>query len=183
MLKSIRRSLVMGVVLSLAFGFLYFYHARRDAALVTTAGTASAVVMQHQPINSNDKPLYLRCDYSFNVNGEPYVGHAVCPPQGGNAAKAALLDLAGARPMSTATVYYDPADPEFNSLTDFGVQGERDSLRAKMCFGLAAACLVCVLVLPMLTATVSKPNEGVIVDDQGTVIYPDKISKGSNDSD
>ena len=81
-----------------------------------------------------------------------------------------------------ATVYYDPANPATNSLTDFGKKSANDYLIARALFGIAVALIVFTALGAVLAANANKGSGGIVVDAQGTVIYPDKIPSGLQES-
>jgi hypothetical protein len=174
--NSLVGSLLMGSLVAFVYGGVCLYRVRQDAALAKTEATATAQLRLHSQSGKNQGFDSLRCDYSFRVDDNPYQGYGMCPPQPiDRSVKGALLDLAGLLPNPSATVYYDPANPDTNSLTEFGARRGADSLKANVSFGLGVALLILVLVGVLYAGSISRPNEGIAVDTEGTVIYPDQI--------
>jgi hypothetical protein len=172
---SIVGSLVLGSVLAFAYGGLSLYEARQDSLLALTESTATAQLRLHAETSKNQDIDSLRCDYTFMVNGNFYQGYGMCPAQGADhSVKGALLGLAGVLQNATATVYYDPANPSTNSLTEFGAKRARDDLKAEVSFGLGVVLLILVLAGMVFVQSPADANEGMMVDGEGTVIYPDK---------
>lgn len=178
-MKSILGSLALGLLLALAYGALSLYQASRDNAIAPNEATATAYIHQHYGTSANHASNTLRCDYSFSVNGTPYVGHSPCSTAGST--KEALEDLAGLRPDTNSTVYYDPNDPTTNSLVEFGARVGDDYMRAKVGFALAAACILFLGIGIVITAKAGQSGGGMMVDAQGTMLYPDQIKSDPDD--
>jgi hypothetical protein len=178
-LKSILGTLALGLILALAYGVLGLYEAGRDKAVAPNEATASASV--NHVGNSHAKGR-SRCIYTFDVDGNPYGGHG-CPAN--SAASSAIEEaeeMVGARPATTATVYYDPNDPTYNSLVDFSVKADNDSMKARVAFGLAAGCVLLLVIGVVIAAKASQPGGGgIMVDAQGTMLYPDQIKSDPDD--
>jgi hypothetical protein len=123
-----------------------------------------------------------KCDYSFSVEGVSYRGYESCPLQSADdPVKAEILDLAGVLLKTSATVYYDPANPSTNSLTEFGAISERDYLYAKLSIGIGAMLVFLVMIGALIVPSVKTEgvrSGGIVVDAEGTVIYPDEINAG-----
>lgn len=172
---SIVGSLVLGSVLAFAYGGLSIYEARQDSALALTESTATAQLRLHAETSKNQDIDSLRCDYTFMVNGNFYQGYGICPQQDADrSVKGTLLGLAGILQNSSATVYYDPANPSTNSLTEFGAKRARDDLKANVSIGLGIVLLILVLAGMLYTRSPANANGGIMVDAEGTVVYPDK---------
>jgi hypothetical protein len=174
--KSLVGSVALAAFLALVYGGICLYEVGQDAGLAANEVRTTAQIRVH-PEASNSQPLdALRCDYNFSVNGVPYVGHGMCPVQEDEPSlKGLVLDAAGVLQKSSVTVYYDPADPSTNSMTEFGAKQAVDGLRAKVSLGLGAGLLVFV-VLGLLVVPGGKSTPGgIVVDNEGTVLYPDKI--------
>jgi len=175
-MKSILGTLALGLLLALAYGALSLYKVSRDKAIAPNEGTVPDVYMQRYNSQTSGPN---RCVYSFNVDGNPYGGRGNCPIDG--SAKDVAEDLAGLRPSSTATVYYDPSDPSTNSLVDFSVKAGVDYMKAKVAFGLAAGCLLLLGIGVVIAAKASQPGGGIVVDALGTTIYPDHVKSDPGD--
>jgi hypothetical protein len=172
-LKSILGSLTLGLFLTLAYGALGLYEVSRDKAIAPNEGIAPNVGMQHSFSNTTGA---LRCTYGFRVGDNIYGGHGLCPTDGtANSIKGSLGSLL-VPPNSTATVYYDPNDPSYNSLVDFSVKADNDSMKARLGFGLAAGCVLLLVIGVVIAGKASQPGGGIVVDSQGTMIYPDQIN-------
>jgi hypothetical protein len=180
-MKSILGTLTLGLFLSLAWGALSLYQVSRDKAVAPNQATASASVNHMGNSHANGRS---RCIYTFDVDGNPYGGHG-CPAN--SAASSAIEEaeeMVGARPETTATVYYDPNDPSYNSLVDFSVKADNDSMKARFAFGLAAGCVLLLVIGVVIAARASQPgggDGGIMVDAQGTMLYPDQIKSDPDD--
>lgn len=177
-MKSILGSLTLGLFLALAYGVLGLYEVSRDKAIASNEGIIPDVVMQHSFSNTTGA---LRCTYGFSVGDNLYGGHGSCPTDGtANSIKGSVGSLL-VPPNSTATVYYDPNDPSYNSLLDFSVKADNDSRKARLGFGLAVVCAVLLGIGVVIAGKASQPGGGIVVDSQGTTIYPDQININSDD--
>ena len=179
--KSLVGSMILVSLIALAYGGVCIYTARQDAALAGNAGTAAAQVYLHPP--SQTRPwASSRCDYTFTVNGNFYQGYGMCPQQdAAHPVKGVLLGPDGVFQNSSATVYFDPANPSTNSLLEFGMKAESDYLRGKVLIAVGVTLLIFLGVGALYAITPGSTSEGVVVDSEGTVIYPDKIDSGQEE--
>jgi hypothetical protein len=68
---------------------------------------------------------YYSCSYDFRVDNSLYFGRRDCPQWIIDQTVKGRFSRAVAAPPGTyASVYYDPADPSFNSLLDFNAQSQ-----------------------------------------------------------
>jgi len=162
-------------VFAFAYGGLCIYTARRASALAHNEGITTGQVWVHDQSKKSDAFDFLRCDYAFWVNGSHYRGHAICPRQTDHSVTGTLENLAGILQNPSVTVYYDPADPTFNSMTEFGVKSVYDYRKAKISFLAGLALLIFTVVGASYFASANKASQGIVVDFKGTVIYPDQI--------
>ena len=183
--KSIAGSLILGAVIAFALGGGCFYEAKQYAALAPNESTATAHLNLRYQSSRNKSYARPKCDYSFSVEGVSYRGYETCPFQSADdPVKGEILDLAGVLLKSSATVYYDPANPSTNSLTEFGAMSERDYLYAKLGIGvgsiLSFLVIVGALIVPSVPSvkTEGARSGGIVVDAEGTVIYPDELKAG-----
>lgn len=172
-LKSLVGSMALGAVAALVYGASCLYSASQDDARAKVEQTAVAAIYVHEQ-GSDPQPLdALRCDYHFSVNGNPYVGHTICPRPSGEHPKQELAKaLVGILDTPTITVYYLPNDPMVNSAVEFGAKKATDTLRAEMSFGLGGG-LIFLLAVGMLVMP-GAGGGGEIVDAEGGVIRPEK---------
>jgi hypothetical protein len=183
--KSIAGSMILGSIIAFALGVGCFYEAKQYAALAPNESTATAHLNMRYQSNRNKSYARPKCDYSFIVEGVSYRGYESCPLQSADdPVKGEILDLAGVLLKTSATVYYDPADPSTNSLTEFGATSERDYLYAKLSIGVGVMLVFLValgaLIVPGVPSvkTEGVRSGGIVVDAEGTVIYPDEINAG-----
>ncbi|MGA2352600.1 MAG: hypothetical protein ABSF70_19360 [Terracidiphilus sp.] len=188
-LKSVAGSLILGAVIAFALGVMCFYEAKQYAALAPNESTATAHLNMRFQSNRDKGYTRHKCEYSFSVEGASYHGYENCPLQSADdPVKGELLDYAGVLLNSSATVYYDPANPSTNSLTEFGAMSERDYLYAEL--GIGAGTILSFLVIIGALIVPSTKTEGgrsgrkggIVVDAEGTVIYPDEINSGRQES-
>ena len=173
--KSIAGSFILGMVIAFSYGGFCIYTASQDAALVQSEATTIAHVSKMSSVKSNNSNWNDKCLYSFEVNGTVYAGHEICPDWKTNASvKGILTDLAGLSPDFSATVYYDPADPSTNSLMEFGAKSESDYIRARLSIGVGVIFIILLVLGAAVVSNLSNGNGGIVVDAEGTVIYPDK---------
>jgi hypothetical protein len=145
---------LISLLIVFSFGGYCIYRAMQyDNAM---SGERSTITHVHK--YDNIKHSY--CEYSFTVDGVAYGGRDC--PQG------------IASGYSDASVYYDPSNPSMNALEEFGVASKRWYQYAALC--LCVGCIAIGFVLFGGTYANSKRgNGGIVVDAEGTVIYPDKI--------
>jgi hypothetical protein len=187
--KSIAGSMILGAVIAFALGGGCFYEAKQYAALAPNESTATAHLNMRLESNRNKSYSRHKCDYSFSVEAVTYHGYENCPLQNGdNPVKGEILDYAGVLLNSSATVYYDPANPSTNSLTEFGALSERDYLYAKLGIGVGSILSFLVIIGALIVPSAnpeggrSRRSGGIVVDAEGTVIYPDEINAGQQES-
>lgn len=190
--KSIAGSLILGAVIAFALGGGCFYGAKQYAALAPNESTATAHLIMRIQSNRNKSYTRSKCDYSFSVEGVTYHGYENCPLQSADdPVKGEILDYAGVLLNSSATVYYDPANPSTNSLTEFGATSERDYIYAKLGIGVGVMLVFFLVLGALLARSVpganpeggrSRRSGGIVVDAEGTVIYPDEINSGRQES-
>lgn len=173
--KSIAGSFILAMIVAFAYGGFCIYSANQDSALAQSEGSTTARVSRHTQTSNNQTSWSYKCDYSFVVNGAIYHGYENCPDlKSAASAKGTLMDLAGPPQNFTLSVYFDPSDPSTNSLTDFGAKSESDSLRARLSMGIGVIFIILLFLGSVVVSNVSKGNGGIVVDPEGTVIYPDK---------
>jgi hypothetical protein len=166
--------LILLSVFAFAYGGLCIYTARRARALAYKEATTTGTAWVHES-KKPDAFDFLQCDYAFWVNGLNYQGHGICPRQTDHSVTGTLENLAGILQKPSVTVYYDPADPTFNSMTEFGAKSVYDYKKAKLSFLAGAALLIFTVVGASYFASANKASQGIVVDFKGTVIYPDQI--------
>jgi len=173
--RSVSGSLVLLSLLAFGYGGLCIYTAKRDIALAPNESVASGQARFHP--QSKDPNIFdsLRCDYTFSANGNYYNGHGFCPKQTDHSATATVEILAGVLPNANVTVYYDPADPTFNSMIAFVAKSAYDYKKAKIAFGVGVVLLLFSIVGSLLLAGLKNGSQGIIVDSERTVIHPEQI--------
>jgi hypothetical protein len=173
--KSIAGSFLLGMVIAFAYGGYCYYKASQDSALAQNESTTIAHVSRMSRVSSNNSNWSGKCIFSFVVNGTSYAGHEICPDRKTDASsQETLMDIAGNGQDFTATVYYDPADPSTNSLLEFGARSESDSIRARLSIGVGVIFIILLVLGAAVVSNLSKGDGGIVVDAEGTVIYPDK---------
>jgi hypothetical protein len=187
--KSIAGSMILGAVIAFALGGFCFYEAKQYAALAPNESTATAHLNMRYQSSRNKSYARPKCDYSFSVEGVSYRGYEYCPLQSpDDPLKGEILDLAGVLLKTTATVYYDPANPSTNSLTEFSAMSERDYLYAKLSIGVGVILIIFLALGALLAPSAnteggkSRRSGGIVVDAQGTVIYPDELNAGQQEN-
>jgi hypothetical protein len=176
-------SLILGSVIGFALGGLCVYEATSYAALAQRESTTTASVTQMQQAGSHRSSADYTCYYSHTVNEIEYSWQTSCLPKlSGNSIKETLEVAAGLSQTYTATVYYDQADPSTGSPTEFGAQRERSYLFAKVPFGVGVMLIVLAVLGAVVASSSSKGGGGIIVDAEGTVIYPDQMDSGGRES-
>jgi hypothetical protein len=180
-LKPILGSLVLGLFLSLAFAAVSLCTVSRDKAIAPNEAMATATV--HPRYGSRSTSIsYMRCNYTFEAGGNDYWGNGLCPSDvAASLTKSALEGLPFVRPATTATVYYDPNNPAINSLVEFSAKAANDYLKAKVGFGLAVVCILLLGMGVVIAARMSQPGGAIMVDTQGTMLYPDQIKSDPDD--
>jgi hypothetical protein len=179
--RSLVGSLLLASVIALAYGCLCIYTARRDIALAQNESSTTGQATLHPRSRNSSLFNPVRCDYTFIVDGSFYWGHGMCPEQTDHSLKGTLQNLAGILQNQTVTVYYDPANPGTNSLMEFGAKSEYDYRKAKLSFAGGVAFLLILAAGSLYFASLSKANRGIVVDSEGTVIYPDEIDSSQKE--
>jgi hypothetical protein len=172
--ESLGGYLILLSLFAFAYGGSCIYTARRASALAHNEGTTFGIVSVHES-KKPDLFAFLQCDYAFWVNGTYYRGHGICPEQTDHSVTGTLQNLAGMLQQTSVTIYYDPADPVFNSMMEFGAKSVYDYRKAKLSFLAGAALLIFTVVGALYFGIANKANPGIVVDFKGTVIYPDQI--------
>lgn len=168
------------LLLTLAFvcaGICVFKAREFASAAANERTTVAHVVSVYHSIFRGLRFNYYSCSYNFTIDGSLYIGLSDCPQWIiDDAIKERYLG-SGAVPSGTdATVYYAPADPSVNSLLEFSAASQIANRCAVPWIGLGAL-IVLPFIFGRMLAT-AKGRGGVVVDAQGTVIYPE-ISPGS----
>ena len=115
---------VSPMIIGIVFGI---YMARGNWAIAKRQQTAYGTISAHQPSNHD------RYQYTFLADGRPYTGSETRAKN--------ELEL-GQRVL----VYYDPANPAQNALTDFAVFGDRNLIPIPL-FLISAAVMAMVIAL------------------------------------
>jgi hypothetical protein len=120
------------------------------------------------------------CKYDFSIDNRSLRGDGVCPDISTyDLIKVELSNSVRDLPGPDATVYYDPADPSINSLTEFSARRETEYRNGIGWIGLGIVCTLPFVLLVALNATKNKKNKRVFVDARGTVIDPNEVDLGS----
>lgn len=123
---------------------------------------------------------FYSCSYGFIVAGEPYVGRGDCPQLSASDGSSPILwDSGGTLVGANVAVYYDPAEPSLSSLVDFSTMSRREYRYMIPWDCLAISILLAAVFFALLDANEKKPAGAVIVDNKGTVIYPEAIDIGT----
>jgi hypothetical protein len=183
--KSIAGSMILGAIIAFALGGVCIYEAKQYDALAPHESTATAHLNIRYQYNRDRRSWRPKCDYSFSVEGTTYRGSENCPRQSAdNPLKGEILDFSGVLLNSSATVYYDPSDPSTNSLTEYGAKSEISYLYAKLSFGVGAMLVFLIVLGALLVPSANTESGsngksgGIVVDAEGTVIYPDAMNSG-----
>jgi hypothetical protein len=157
------------------------YTAREFASAAPSERTTTAhVVSVEHHIFRYLRFNFYSCTYSFNVERFFYVGVSDCPQWiAHDAVSGKYSDSAWTPAGANATVYYDPADPSVNSLLGFSAASENAYRDAVPCIGIGALIIFFFVFERLLEANEKRGNGGVVVDAEGTVIYPEEIGLGS----
>lgn len=183
--KGLAASMVLGMIAAFAYGGFCIYVAMHYEAIAPNQGTATTYTFATNRSNSSEFIGGPDCNYTFVVNGSRYFGQGECPRQSGDNARNSdagrLLGLAGDLKIAETTVYYDPADPSNNGLTDFNARSEGVYLKAKVSIGLGIVVILLLVLGAVLISKTSQGDGGIVVDAEGTVIYPDRLFSGGPD--
>jgi phosphate/sulfate permease len=170
--RSIVSSLSLFSILAFVYSGLCLYTARRDIALAPNESTTTGQAQVRRQSKNRNPFDYLRCDYTFMVNGSFYRGYGICPNQSDPSVKGALENFAGLLQNQRVTVYYDPADPTLNSMMEFDVESAYDYKKAKL-YSIVGVVLLVIAVGASFFVSANNASQGIVVDSEGTVIYPD----------
>jgi hypothetical protein len=103
-----------------------------------------------------------------------------CSQQGAyDSIKAKLSNTVRVLPIPNATVYYDPANPSLNSLTEFSARSKFEYRRAIGGIGIGLFICLPLVFVAALEATKNKRNRRQYVDSRGTVIVTEDIDFSS----
>lgn len=134
-MRSFRGRMTLLSLLLLLLGVWEIYTAKIDLGLTANARTTRGTVKFDPQRRNNSDTLFntltLRCDFYFEVDGSPYVGHEVCPKQMTASSKSSPMDYVGG-PVQSVTVYYDPSNPSTNTMMDFAAKSKWDSTKAEL---------------------------------------------------
>jgi hypothetical protein len=171
--KSIAGNVILGTLIAFAYGGYCIHDGMQDAALAQNETSISVHVHK-----SGSLGLIL-CGYSYGENGYTTFVEGKCPDQiSTDSVKGALVDVADLPEDFTATMYLNPADPSTRSYTDYGAKSESEYQRAKLSIGVGVIIIVLFVLGTVFASKPSKSAEGIVVDNKGTVIYPDKMNSG-----
>jgi hypothetical protein len=119
------------------------------------------------------------CDYSFNIDRELYSGRDDCPEASADdSAKGSLWGSAGNWLGSKVPVHYDPSNPSLNSLTDFNAASERSYRNAASSLLIGVLATILAFLGVIFAANEKRGKGGIMVDNYGTVIYPEELDIG-----
>ena len=186
--KGLAGSMVLAVIAAFAYGGFCIYAAMQLEAIAPNQGTTTTYTFATSRSSGSEFIEGPICNYAFVVNGSRYFGHGECPRQsGGNAGESdagRLQGFAGDLKFTETKVYYDPAEPSNNDLTDFNARSEAVYLKAKVSIGLGILLILLLVSGAALISKTSREAGGIVVDAEGTVIYPDRLfSEGLNSDD
>jgi hypothetical protein len=103
-----------------------------------------------------------------------------CSQQGAyDSIKAKLSNTVRVLPIPNATVYYDPANPSLNSLTEFSARSKFEYRGAIGGIGIGLFICLPLVFVAALEATKNKRNRRQYVDSRGTVIDTEDIDFSS----
>jgi hypothetical protein len=175
-----------------AIGGFGIHFAMRDAALARTEKTTEATVIQYRSTAHRrsrrqyslaSSSVEYRCSYNFSVDGESYSNTGYISELSVDDSIREELRKDTDVPLKfSATVYYDPSNPSTNALTEFGEESVNQYRIAALPIGIGVMLIMLAVLGAVLTATNKNVHGGIVVDDQGTVIYPDKIDPGEQGS-
>jgi hypothetical protein len=133
--SSISGGLILGALCAFTYGGSMVYRARKDLSLASREVTATAQVR----VNFDDpmKPKSRRrdgpdCTYYFQIGESIHHGRGWCSSD--LIVQGALDSLKFSSDVHPEPVYYDPADPETNSLIEYRQRSELDGKGASLFF-------------------------------------------------
>jgi hypothetical protein len=175
-------------------GGICIYGAMRCATLAQRERTTEANVTryrssfrtkgaQNKSVDLSNFSTGYRCSYNFSVDGESYSssGH-ISELSVDDSIRAELQKYTDVPLRFSATVYYDPSNPSISSLTEFGAMSVDQYRMATILIGIGVTFDIFVVLGAVLTKRSKSGNRGIVVDAEGTVIYPDKIDSGQQES-
>jgi hypothetical protein len=178
--------MVLAMIAAFAYGGFCIYLAMQYSAIAPNQSTTTAYVLVTSGSSRNDAIEDSTCNYSFTVDGRYHGGQGRCPQQSGsnagNSDEGGLRELASEPTLAEVTVYYDPANPSNNGLTDFNARSEAVYLRAKMSIGFGVLLILLMVLGLVLISRTSNRAGGIVVDAEGTVIHPDELFSAGPDS-
>jgi hypothetical protein len=184
-LKALAGSMALVMVCAFARGGFCLYLAMLYSAIAPNQGTTTARTHLIGGFSTDIFAEGSDCSYSFTIDGRYFRGRGPCPQQSGNklenSTQGGRQELDGPPQFGEATVFYDPADPLDCGLKDFKT---RSDALLRMGIGLLGLGGVIVLtILGMVTVSkTSRGSGGIVVDAEGTVIYPDRIYSAEQNS-
>jgi hypothetical protein len=179
-------------LIAFAIGGFSIHNAMRYTAVAAGERTAEASVTRarssmhtrsHSTYSLSSLSMEYHCSYNFSVDGESYSNSGyISELSVDDSIKAELQEYTDVPFRFNATVYYDPANPSRNSLTEYGAMSEDSYRFAELSIGVGVVFVIFVALGAVLTANSKTGNRGIIVDAQGTVIHPNKVDPGRQDS-
>ena len=172
--KSTVGYVILGALIAFGYGGYCIHNGAQDAALAQNETSISVRVHKTRSLG------LILCEYSYNKDASTttYVA-GKCPDQiTTDSAEGASKDVDELPEEFTAILYLDPADPSTFSYTEFGARSEHEYFIAELSIG-GGVIYIALFVLGMVYFShPRKSAEGIVVDNKGTVIYPDKINSG-----
>jgi hypothetical protein len=172
-MRSFRGRMTLLSVLLLLLGAWEIYTAKLDLGLTANERTTRGTV-KFDPQRKNDSDtlfntLTLRCDFYFEVDGGPYVGHEICPKQMIATSKSSPMDYVGG-PVQSVTVYYDPSNPSTNSMMDFTTRSKWDFTKAKLFIIVGFLLLLFSQLSTLFSRKGNSGGTGEAIDSEGAAI-------------
>jgi hypothetical protein len=171
--KSIACNVILGTLIAFAYGGYCIHDGMLDAALAQNETSISVHVHKSRSLG------LILCGYSYEENGSTTFVEGKCPDQiSTDSVKGALVDVADLPEDFTATMYLDPADPSTRSFIEYGAKSESEYQRAKLSIVVGVVIIVLFVLGTIFTSNTRKSAVGIVVDNKGTDIYPNKMSSG-----
>lgn len=145
-----------------AIGVCLYRAMQFAAAAPSESSTTARYVLRSYNFWQDFRFNYYSCDYGFVVDGDSYTGTSDC-------------SAPDADDETNLTVYYNPADPSMNSALEFKAASARSYRDVTFLLAIEVLIVLSAIFFALLDANERKPTGGVIVDNHGTVIYPDEI--------
>ncbi|MGA3161101.1 MAG: hypothetical protein ABSC77_07775 [Terracidiphilus sp.] len=137
---------------------------------------------QNKSINLSNFSTRYGCSYNFSVDGESYSSSGnISELSVDDSIKAELQKYTDVPLRFSATVYYDPSNPSINSLTEYGAMSVDQYRMATILICIGVIFDIFVVLGAVLTKRSKMGNRGIVVDAEGTVIYPDEINSGQQE--